>query len=260
MVGHTGKLDPAIHAVEAVDVGVGAIVDAVRAAGGALLVTADHGNCEQMTDAKGEPHTAHTLNPVPLYYLNDARPRRHARRRRAHLRRGADHAGDPRPAPARGDDRALAAPSLSRAQRRTRRSAPTPSSSRWPRAPSPSPSAPSSRRSAARCSSRRSSRRSRRARPSPPSWSARPPSSAASRTRASSASTSWCERRTPCTWCSKTRARSPSTRSSARPASIPRSPPPSRSKPRARWPTSTSAAWSIARCAAPRWASRRGAR
>jgi 2,3-bisphosphoglycerate-independent phosphoglycerate mutase len=72
MVGHTGKLDAAIHAVEAVDVGIGLIMDAVRAKGGALLVTADHGNCEQMTDDKGEPHTAHTLNPVPLYYMNDA--------------------------------------------------------------------------------------------------------------------------------------------------------------------------------------------
>jgi 2,3-bisphosphoglycerate-independent phosphoglycerate mutase len=72
MVGHTGKLDPAIHAVEAVDAGVGAIMSAVRAAGGALLVTADHGNCEQMKDDKGRPHTAHTLNPVPLFYMNDA--------------------------------------------------------------------------------------------------------------------------------------------------------------------------------------------
>jgi 2,3-bisphosphoglycerate-independent phosphoglycerate mutase len=74
MVGHTGKLDPAIHAVEAVDVALGAIVAAVRAAGGALLVTADHGNCEQMKDAKGGPHTSHTLNPVPLYYFNEADP------------------------------------------------------------------------------------------------------------------------------------------------------------------------------------------
>jgi 2,3-bisphosphoglycerate-independent phosphoglycerate mutase len=72
MVGHTGQLDPAIHAVEAVDVAVGAIMDAVREAGGALLVTADHGNCEQMKDAKGNPHTAHTTNPVPLYYFNEA--------------------------------------------------------------------------------------------------------------------------------------------------------------------------------------------
>jgi 2,3-bisphosphoglycerate-independent phosphoglycerate mutase len=72
MVGHTGLLDPAIIAVEAVDAGVGAIIDAVREAGGALLVTADHGNCEQMKDEKGNPHTAHTTNPVPLYYYNEA--------------------------------------------------------------------------------------------------------------------------------------------------------------------------------------------
>jgi 2,3-bisphosphoglycerate-independent phosphoglycerate mutase len=73
MVGHTGVLDAAIHAVEAVDAGVGRIVDATRAAGGAVLVTADHGNCELMKDpATGKPHTAHTLNPVPLLYVNDA--------------------------------------------------------------------------------------------------------------------------------------------------------------------------------------------
>ena len=71
MVGHTGKLDAAIHAVEAVDAGLGAIMAAVRAAGGALLVTADHGNCEQMKDEHGNPHTAHTTNPVPLDYFND---------------------------------------------------------------------------------------------------------------------------------------------------------------------------------------------
>jgi 2,3-bisphosphoglycerate-independent phosphoglycerate mutase len=73
MVGHTGVLDAAITAVEAVDAGVGLIVDAARAAGGAVLVTADHGNCELMKDpATGKPHTAHTLNPVPLLYVNDA--------------------------------------------------------------------------------------------------------------------------------------------------------------------------------------------
>ncbi len=72
MVGHTGKLEPAIHAIEAVDEALGAIMAAVRAAGGALLVTADHGNCEQMKDAQGGPHTAHTTNPVPFYYFNDA--------------------------------------------------------------------------------------------------------------------------------------------------------------------------------------------
>jgi 2,3-bisphosphoglycerate-independent phosphoglycerate mutase len=72
MVGHTGKLEAAIQAVEAVDAAVGAIMNAVRAAGGALLVTADHGNCVQMKDEKGQPHTAHTTNPVPLYYFNEA--------------------------------------------------------------------------------------------------------------------------------------------------------------------------------------------
>jgi 2,3-bisphosphoglycerate-independent phosphoglycerate mutase len=73
MVGHTGVLDAAIHAVESVDEGVGRIADAVRKQGGAMIVTADHGNCELMKDpATGAPHTAHTTNPVPLLYVNDA--------------------------------------------------------------------------------------------------------------------------------------------------------------------------------------------
>jgi len=67
MVGHTGKLDAAITAVETVDRGLGRIVEAIRGAGGALLVTADHGNCELMRDPQtGGPHTAHTTNPVPV--------------------------------------------------------------------------------------------------------------------------------------------------------------------------------------------------
>ena len=67
MVGHTGSLPAAIRAVETVDAGLGRIAEAVRAAGGALLVTADHGNCELMRDpATGGPHTAHTTNPVPV--------------------------------------------------------------------------------------------------------------------------------------------------------------------------------------------------
>ncbi|MES2712279.1 MAG: 2,3-bisphosphoglycerate-independent phosphoglycerate mutase [Pseudomonadota bacterium] len=70
MVGHTGSLAAAIKAVEAVDVGLGAIAQAIREAGGALLVTADHGNAEQMTDpATGGPHTAHTTNVVPVMLL-----------------------------------------------------------------------------------------------------------------------------------------------------------------------------------------------
>jgi 2,3-bisphosphoglycerate-independent phosphoglycerate mutase len=71
MVGHTGNLDAAIAAVEAVDAGLSVLVGAVRDAGGALVLTADHGNCEQMIDAAGHPHTAHTTNRVPLVYVND---------------------------------------------------------------------------------------------------------------------------------------------------------------------------------------------
>ncbi len=60
-------LDAAILAVEAVDVGVGAVVSAIRAKGGAALVTADHGNAERMIDADGlTPFTAHTSDDVPL--------------------------------------------------------------------------------------------------------------------------------------------------------------------------------------------------
>jgi 2,3-bisphosphoglycerate-independent phosphoglycerate mutase len=70
MVGHTGVLKAAIKAVETVDAGLGAIADAVAAQGGALLVTADHGNCETMRDPEtGGPHTAHTLNPVPVFCM-----------------------------------------------------------------------------------------------------------------------------------------------------------------------------------------------
>ncbi len=67
MVGHTGSLPAAIKAVETVDAGLGRIADAVTKQGGALLVTADHGNCELMKDPEtGGPYTAHTLNPVPV--------------------------------------------------------------------------------------------------------------------------------------------------------------------------------------------------
>jgi 2,3-bisphosphoglycerate-independent phosphoglycerate mutase len=70
MVGHTGSLPAAIRAVETVDAGLGRIADAVAAAGGALLVTADHGNCELMRDPQtGGPHTAHTTNPVPVVLM-----------------------------------------------------------------------------------------------------------------------------------------------------------------------------------------------
>ena len=71
MVGHTGSLPAAIKAVETVDAGLGRLVEAVRKQGGALLVTADHGNCELMKDpATGGPHTAHTTNPVPVVLVD----------------------------------------------------------------------------------------------------------------------------------------------------------------------------------------------
>ena len=67
MVGHTGSLVAAIKAVEAVDECVGKVVKLVEEKDGNMLITADHGNAEQMVDYKtGEPHTAHTTNPVPL--------------------------------------------------------------------------------------------------------------------------------------------------------------------------------------------------
>ena len=67
MVGHTGVLEAAIKAIETIDECVGRVVKAVEDVNGVLLITADHGNSEQMIDyATGEPHTAHTTNPVPL--------------------------------------------------------------------------------------------------------------------------------------------------------------------------------------------------
>lgn len=72
MVGHTGNLQAAIQAVETVDACVGRVVDAVLAKGGAAIVTADHGNCEQMIDpATGGPHTAHTTYDVDLIVVDD---------------------------------------------------------------------------------------------------------------------------------------------------------------------------------------------
>jgi len=70
MVGHTGILPAAIAACEAVDDGLGRAVAALNARGGAMIVTADHGNCEQMWDpVTNGPHTAHTLNPVPVIVM-----------------------------------------------------------------------------------------------------------------------------------------------------------------------------------------------
>ena len=67
MVGHTGDLAAAIAACEAVDLGLGRVLTALEVAGGAMIVTADHGNCETMIDpVTGGPHTSHTTNPVPV--------------------------------------------------------------------------------------------------------------------------------------------------------------------------------------------------
>ena len=67
MVGHSGKLEPTIKAVETVDACLGRIELAVRNKGGAMLITADHGNAEMMIDpVSGGPHTYHTTNPVPF--------------------------------------------------------------------------------------------------------------------------------------------------------------------------------------------------
>jgi 2,3-bisphosphoglycerate-independent phosphoglycerate mutase len=72
MVGHSGKIPPTIQAVEAVDTCLGDIYNAVRQRGGAMLVTADHGNAEMMIDpATGGPHTAHTINPVPFIIVSE---------------------------------------------------------------------------------------------------------------------------------------------------------------------------------------------
>ena len=70
MVGHTGNLEAAVKAIETIDECVGKVVEEVENKKGVLLITADHGNAEQMIDYKtGEPHTAHTTNPVPLILI-----------------------------------------------------------------------------------------------------------------------------------------------------------------------------------------------
>jgi 2,3-bisphosphoglycerate-independent phosphoglycerate mutase len=72
MVGHSGKIEPTVKAVETVDACLGLIETAVRQRGGAMLITADHGNAEMMIDAAtGGPHTAHTTNPVPFIVVAD---------------------------------------------------------------------------------------------------------------------------------------------------------------------------------------------
>jgi 2,3-bisphosphoglycerate-independent phosphoglycerate mutase len=70
MVGHTGKFDAAVHAVETLDHCLGRVLKSLHLSGGEMIITADHGNAEQMEDhANHQPHTAHTVNPVPLVYV-----------------------------------------------------------------------------------------------------------------------------------------------------------------------------------------------
>ena len=71
MVGHTGIVDAAIRAVESIDAGVKSVTEATLALGGRLLITADHGNCEQMKNADGSPNTAHTTNLVHFLYVGE---------------------------------------------------------------------------------------------------------------------------------------------------------------------------------------------
>ena len=70
MVGHSGKMEAAVQAIETIDACLGRVAGALREAGGELLITADHGNAEQMCDREtGKPQTAHTANPVPFVYV-----------------------------------------------------------------------------------------------------------------------------------------------------------------------------------------------
>lgn len=70
MVGHSGLLEPTVKAVEAVDLCLGRVVDAIQAQGGVAIITADHGNADLVRDEQDRPHTAHTTNPVPLILLD----------------------------------------------------------------------------------------------------------------------------------------------------------------------------------------------
>ena len=72
MVGHTGKMAKTIQAVETVDRCLGQLLDGISEAGGMMIVTADHGNAERMTDEQGRPWPAHTSEPVPLILVGEA--------------------------------------------------------------------------------------------------------------------------------------------------------------------------------------------
>jgi 2,3-bisphosphoglycerate-independent phosphoglycerate mutase len=78
MVGHSGRIEPTVRAVETIDTELGRVYQAVRQRGGALLITADHGNAELLIDpVTGGPHTAHTTNPVPFILVTDERDTSH---------------------------------------------------------------------------------------------------------------------------------------------------------------------------------------
>jgi 2,3-bisphosphoglycerate-independent phosphoglycerate mutase len=71
MVGHTGVMEAAVKAVEAVDAGLGQVLEAIKRTNGQAIITADHGNAERMIDPEnGEPYTAHTTNLVPVWLFN----------------------------------------------------------------------------------------------------------------------------------------------------------------------------------------------
>ena len=116
MVGHTGVIEAAVKAVETVDECLGRVVEAVHGKGGACIVTADHGNADEMLEEDGSPDTAHSLNPVPFIVTAGA----DGARRRGHPgRRGADGAGAAGDRAAGRDDRALAAGLISAGGRRS---------------------------------------------------------------------------------------------------------------------------------------------
>jgi 2,3-bisphosphoglycerate-independent phosphoglycerate mutase len=71
MVGHTGVIEAAVEAVETVDACLAEVVEAVSESGGVCVVTADHGNADQMLEPDGSPNTAHSMNPVPLIVTAD---------------------------------------------------------------------------------------------------------------------------------------------------------------------------------------------
>ena len=112
MVGHTGVIPAAITAVETVDACLGRVVQAVHEAGGACVITADHGNAEHMREADGSPNTAHSLNRVPLIVTARGVESRRGGEPGGRRPHGLDAIGDDG---AGGNDRPLAARAAARA-------------------------------------------------------------------------------------------------------------------------------------------------